>query len=69
MSAAASPTPSAPPVRDFLCPTEELLEEARRGRMFILVDDEDRENEGDLVIPAQFATPDAINFMARTRAA
>ena len=50
---------------DFLSPTEELLEEARRGRMFILVDDEDCENEGDLVIPAQFATPDAINFMAR----
>ncbi len=50
---------------DFVSPTEELLEEARRGRMFILVDDEDRENEGDLVIPAQFATPDAINFMAK----
>jgi 3,4-dihydroxy 2-butanone 4-phosphate synthase/GTP cyclohydrolase II len=50
---------------DFIAPAEELLEEARRGRMFILVDDEDRENEGDLVIPAQFATPDAINFMAR----
>jgi 3,4-dihydroxy 2-butanone 4-phosphate synthase/GTP cyclohydrolase II len=50
---------------EFLSPPEELLEEARRGRMFILVDDEDRENEGDLVIPAQFATPDAINFMAR----
>jgi len=50
---------------EFLSPTEELLEEARSGRMFILVDDEDRENEGDLVIPAQFATPDAINFMAR----
>ena len=50
---------------DFISPTEELLEEARRGRMFVLVDDEDRENEGDLVIPAQFATPDAINFMAR----
>jgi len=49
----------------FIAPTEELLEEARRGRMFVLVDDEDRENEGDLVIPAQFATPDAINFMAR----
>jgi 3,4-dihydroxy 2-butanone 4-phosphate synthase/GTP cyclohydrolase II len=50
---------------EFLSPAEDLLEEARRGRMFILVDDEDRENEGDLVIPAQFATPDAINFMAR----
>jgi 3,4-dihydroxy 2-butanone 4-phosphate synthase/GTP cyclohydrolase II len=50
---------------EFLSPAEELLEEARRGRMFVLVDDEDRENEGDLVIPAQFATPDAINFMAR----
>ena len=49
----------------YLCSTAELIEEARAGRMFILVDDEDRENEGDLVIPAQFATPDAINFMAR----
>ncbi|WP_428487679.1 3,4-dihydroxy-2-butanone-4-phosphate synthase [Rhodopila sp.] len=49
----------------FLSSAEELIEEARNGRMFILVDDEDRENEGDLVIPAQFATPDAINFMAR----
>jgi 3,4-dihydroxy 2-butanone 4-phosphate synthase / GTP cyclohydrolase II len=43
----------------------EILEDARQGRMFILVDAEDRENEGDLVIPAQMATPDAINFMAR----
>ena len=43
---------------------EEIIEEARNGRMFILVDDEDRENEGDLVIPAQMATPDAVNFMA-----
>jgi 3,4-dihydroxy 2-butanone 4-phosphate synthase / GTP cyclohydrolase II len=50
---------------DFLSPSEELIEEAQRGRMFVLVDDEDRENEGDLVIPAQFATPDAINFMAK----
>ena len=50
---------------DFLSPTQELLEEARAGRMFILVDDEDRENEGDLVIPAQFATAEAVNFMAR----
>lgn len=44
---------------------EDLIDEARNGRMFILVDDEDRENEGDLIIPAQMATPDAINFMAR----
>ncbi len=43
---------------------EDIIEDARNGRMFILVDDEDRENEGDLVIPAQMATPDAINFMA-----
>ena len=49
----------------YLSSIEELIEEARNGRMFVLVDDEDRENEGDLVIPAQFATPDAINFMAR----
>ena len=48
-----------------LVPVEEIIEEARNGRMFILVDDEDRENEGDLVIPAQMATPDAINFMAK----
>jgi len=43
---------------------EEIINEARNGRMFILVDDEDRENEGDLIVPAQMATPDAINFMA-----
>ncbi|HYD31584.1 MAG TPA: 3,4-dihydroxy-2-butanone-4-phosphate synthase [Azospirillaceae bacterium] len=48
-----------------LSPPEEIIEEARQGRMFILVDDEDRENEGDLVIPADMVTPDAINFMAR----
>jgi len=51
--------------RPALVPIEEIIEEARNGRMFILVDDEDRENEGDLVIPAQMATPDAINFMAK----
>src|SRR4051794_9848697 len=49
----------------YISSAEEIIEEARNGRMFILVDDEDRENEGDLVVPAQFATPDAINFMAR----
>ncbi|MDG5497509.1 3,4-dihydroxy-2-butanone-4-phosphate synthase [Niveispirillum sp. BGYR6] len=48
-----------------LSTAEEIIEEARNGRMFILVDDEDRENEGDLVIPAQMATPEAINFMAK----
>src|SRR6188768_3039538 len=47
-----------------LVPIEAIIDEARNGRMFVLVDDEDRENEGDLVIPAQMATPDAINFMA-----
>ncbi|MCV6597703.1 MAG: 3,4-dihydroxy-2-butanone-4-phosphate synthase [Mangrovicoccus sp.] len=55
-----------PPVedRDAISPIEEIIEDARNGRMFILVDHEDRENEGDLVIPAQMATPEAINFMA-----
>ncbi len=52
-------------IRGQLSSIEEILEDARQGRMFILVDAEDRENEGDLVIPAQMATPDAINFMAR----
>jgi len=66
MSAAASDSrPQRANFHEFISPTEELIEEARRGRMFILVDDEDRENEGDLVIPAQFATPDVINFMAK----
>ncbi len=50
--------------REVLVPIEEIIDEARNGRMFVLVDDEDRENEGDLVIPAQMATPAAINFMA-----
>lgn len=50
---------------DAISSVEEIIDDARNGRMFILVDHEDRENEGDLVIPAQFATPDAINFMAR----
>jgi len=50
---------------DVLVGTETIIDEARNGRMFILVDDESRENEGDLIIPGQMATPDAINFMAR----
>jgi len=44
---------------------DEIIDDARNGRMFVLVDDEKRENEGDLVVPAQMATPDAINFMAK----
>ncbi|GGE37004.1 3,4-dihydroxy-2-butanone-4-phosphate synthase [Marinicauda pacifica] len=48
-----------------LAPIEDIIEDARNGRMFILVDAEDRENEGDLIIPAQFATPEAVNFMAK----
>ncbi|WP_321392028.1 3,4-dihydroxy-2-butanone-4-phosphate synthase [Emcibacter sp.] len=51
--------------QNFLSPIEDVLEDAKNGRMFILVDDEDRENEGDLVIPAQMATPEAVNFMAK----
>lgn len=50
---------------DAVSKIEEIIEDARNGKMFILVDHEDRENEGDLVIPAQMATPDAINFMAK----
>src|ERR687892_208023 len=44
---------------------EEALEDVRRGRMVVVCDGEDRENEGDLVMAAQFATPDAVNFMAK----
>ena len=51
--------------RGVMATPEQIIDEARNGRMFILVDDDDRENEGDLIIPAQMATPDAINFMAR----
>ncbi len=49
----------------WLSSIEEIIEDARRGRMFILVDDEDRENEGDLVIPAEMADAAAVNFMAK----
>ena len=59
-----TPGPVEANLRDSISPIAEVIEEARQGRMFILVDHEDRENEGDLVIPAQFADADAINFMA-----
>ncbi|WP_289083172.1 3,4-dihydroxy-2-butanone-4-phosphate synthase, partial [uncultured Sulfitobacter sp.] len=59
-----TPGPVEAELADAIAPIEEIIEEARQGRMFVLVDHEDRENEGDLVIPAQFADADAINFMA-----
>jgi 3,4-dihydroxy 2-butanone 4-phosphate synthase/GTP cyclohydrolase II len=59
-----TPGPVETDLRRSIAPIEEIIEDARQGRMFILVDHEDRENEGDLVIPAQFADAAAINFMA-----
>jgi 3,4-dihydroxy 2-butanone 4-phosphate synthase/GTP cyclohydrolase II len=59
-----SPGPVEKDWSEAISSIEEILDDARNGRMFILVDHEDRENEGDLVIPAQMATPEAINFMA-----
>ncbi|CFX49049.1 3,4-dihydroxy-2-butanone 4-phosphate synthase [Candidatus Filomicrobium marinum] len=58
-------TSASPQTELGLSSTEEIIEEMRNGRMVILVDAPDRENEGDLVIPAQMATPDAVNFMAK----
>ena len=49
----------------FVSSTEEIIAEAANGRMTVIIDDEDRENEGDLVLPAQMVTPNAVNFMAR----
>ena len=59
-----SPEPAAGDV-SAISPIEDIIEDARNGRPYILVDAEDRENEGDVIIPAQFATPDQINFMAK----
>src|ERR671915_218249 len=52
-------------VRSPVAPIEDAVQAIRDGRMIIVVDDEDRENEGDLTIAAEKITPDAINFMAR----
>ena len=65
MSHAFSRPPEAPTAAGAFAPVEEIVEEARNGRMVVVVDDENRENEGDLLIPAQMATPEAINFMAK----
>ncbi|MEM6372399.1 MAG: 3,4-dihydroxy-2-butanone-4-phosphate synthase [Pseudomonadota bacterium] len=59
-----TPGPVETDLAAAISPIEQIIEAARRGEMFILVDHEDRENEGDLVIPANFATPEAVNFMA-----
>jgi len=53
------------PYSEFLSSIEDVIEDARKGRMFILVDDEGRENEGDLVMPAEKADAAAVNFMAK----
>jgi 3,4-dihydroxy 2-butanone 4-phosphate synthase / GTP cyclohydrolase II len=50
---------------EFLSSIDEIVEDAKAGRMFVLVDDESRENEGDLVIPAEHCNAEAINFMAK----
>jgi 3,4-dihydroxy-2-butanone 4-phosphate synthase len=52
-------------VSQAISPIEDIIEDARNGRPYVLVDAEDRENEGDVIIPAQFATPEQINFMAK----
>ncbi|WP_146344042.1 3,4-dihydroxy-2-butanone-4-phosphate synthase [Falsiphaeobacter marinintestinus] len=59
-----TPGPVETDLRDAISPINEIIEDARQGRMYILVDHEDRENEGDLIIPAEFADAAAINFMA-----
>jgi len=56
---------NVPVFHDYIAEIEDVIEAARNGKMFILIDAEDRENEGDLVIPAQMCTPDAVNFMAK----
>lgn len=64
MSDYKTPGPIEQSLSDAISPIEEIIEDARQGKMYILVDHEDRENEGDLIIPAEFADADAINFMA-----
>ena len=64
MTTFETPGPVEENWKDAISSVEEIIDDARNGKMFILVDHEDRENEGDLVIPAQWATPDVINFMA-----
>jgi 3,4-dihydroxy 2-butanone 4-phosphate synthase / GTP cyclohydrolase II len=58
-------TKSTQPAASVLSPVPEIISELKSGRMVILIDEEDRENEGDLVLAADFVTPEAINFMAK----
>ncbi len=60
-----SPSEDASVFTSAISSIEDIIEDARNGRPYILVDAEDRENEGDIIIPAQFATPEQINFMAK----
>ena len=62
---AGQSTSASPKAHAFLSTIDEILEDMRNGRMVVLVDAEDRENEGDLIVPAQMATPEAVNFMAK----
>lgn len=61
----AVPSPSSPPAKSPIASIPEIVEEIRNGRIVVLVDDEDRENEGDLIFAADFVTPEKINFLAR----
>ncbi len=63
--AAAAHAAASEDLKAFLSPIHEIIDDIRNGRMVVIVDDEDRENEGDLVVAAQMATPDVINFMAK----
>ncbi len=69
MSRRRASTPNKGHSMSALAPITEIIADIKAGKMVILVDDEDRENEGDLVMAAEFVTPEAINFMASTAAA
>ncbi|MCX8115327.1 MAG: 3,4-dihydroxy-2-butanone-4-phosphate synthase, partial [Burkholderiaceae bacterium] len=61
----AVPSPSSPPAKSPIASIPEIVDEIRNGRLVVLVDDEDRENEGDLIFAADFVTPEKINFLAK----
>ena len=65
LHAVDGPDIEQPAMSQAVSPVPDIIAELKAGRMVILVDEEDRENEGDLVVAADFITPDAINFMAK----